>query len=717
MSDKNGAPKDNSWRDVLAKRLTEFAVKAKSGTQVAAKAFGSAMEERKRQYEEMRERQEQRSREHSEQMAAERQAILESYKQRPRPNEEQSTKDKRDGERILIIAAIGAAVLLLIILIANRTDQYCSWGRCSGGQAFLSMAPSFGAFLVAFVGTTLLGLMIGIFNRLVSIAALTVGMIVMIIASIVGDTSGGSQTQMLTISVNTALGVSMGASVITLFFATFIKPKTKLPVVFGSSRWADIYDLRENGLLGKREGQQGLFLGHERMHGEPIVYDGDMHAITVAPTRTGKGATAIIPNLKRSASSMLVIDPKGENARRTATDRMAMGQYVFVVDPWQISVEADRYGEGIDPFYLAKFNPLAAFDPHDPDLASDAMLLADALVIDGGNDPFWSNEAKALLQGFILHVVTCEEEPLKTLGRVRDILCLRPKRPNESDGTGTLDAILNQMSASDHPVVRQAANRFLQKAEKERSGVVSTAQANTHFLDSPKIRDSLSDGVFRFADLKTEAQGITVYLVLPLDRMVTFNRWLRLVISAALIDLTRIPSRPDAPPVRVLLDEFPALQKLELIETAYGTMAGMGVQLWAFVQDLGQLMRLYGDKSWQTFVSNAGVFQYFGSRDYETAQYAERLCGMTTMKKRSFSFGTSESTSSGPNGGSSTSGTSETVSIDDVSRPLAYADEMMTLHRDLQLLFIENNYPIVATKHYWFREPQAITTNSGGPQA
>ncbi len=141
---------------------------------------------------------------------------------------------------------------------------------------------------------------------------------------------------------------------------------------------------------------------------------------------------------------------------------------------------------------------------------------------------------------------------------------------------------------------------------------------------------------------------------------------------------------------------------MPLIEKAYGTMAGLGVQLWVFTQDLGQLMKLYGDKAWQTFVSNAGVFQYFGSRDYETAKYAEHLCGMTTMKKRSFSFGKNASNSSGPQGGSSTSGTSETINTDDVSRPLAYADDMMTLHRNKQVLFVENRYPIIAEKHWWF---------------
>ncbi len=235
-----------------------------------------------------------------------------------------------------------------------------------------------------------------------------------------------------------------------------------------------------------------------------------------------------------------------------------------------------------------------------------------------------------------------DEADNRHLGRVRDILSLPPKQPGETDLDGTLDEILMKMIASDNLLVGSAASRMMQKAEKEYASVLSTAQSNTHFLDSPKIRESLSTSSFQFKDLKTSDKGITVYLTLPLDRIPTFHRWLRLLVTSAMIDLTRAPVQYDKPLVRMILDEFASLQKLEIIETAYSTMAGLGVQLWILTQSLGPLKKLYGDKAWETFVSNAGVFQYFGSRDYDTAKYAEHLCGMTTIKKRSISFGSNE---------------------------------------------------------------------------
>ena len=512
-----------------------------------------------------------------------------------------------------------------------------------------------------------------------------------------------------------------------------VTPAKKHELAFGTSRWATAKDLMAWGLLRARASWHfitngsgdGMFLGMDESN-QAIVYDGDMHGLTVAPTRRGKGACSIIPNLLRSNSPIIVVDPKGENARQTVAHRQRKGQDIHVLDPWAISTAPDRYALGIDPKHLSCFNPLDALDPESPDLASDAMMLAQALVTSSSKEPFWEEEARALIYGFILYVATDEREnEQRHLGRVRDILCLPPAIPvlqSDKKGgkdtlaeelrhhaklkaamVGTVDEIIFRMMESDNPIVRSSAYRYQQKAHKERAGVVSHAQSHTHFLDTPLIRESLSKSDFSFADMKL-GKAMTVYLTLPLDRLPTFNRWLRLMVTSALIQLMRVPHEEGRPPVRMILDEFAALGKLDIVKSAYSTMAGLGVQLHAVTQDLSQLMELYGEKAWGTFVANAGFFQYFGSRDHETAKYAEHLCGVTTMKKRSISIGFTEGRSGGSQSGSGWSTSeSESISIDDVQRPLAYADEMMTLDNDEQVIWIENKYPIKAKKWWYFK--------------
>ena len=411
--------------------------------------------------------------------------------------------------------------------------------------------------------------------------------------------------------------------------------------------------------------------------------------MTIAPTRSGKGTTAIIPNLLTYAGSALVIDPKGENAMITADQRKAMSQEIMIVDPWSITGSDNP----------ARFNPLDWLEAGDVDITENAMLLADALVVpDGSGDSFWMEEAKALLQGIILYIATDEREAgHRHLGRVRDLLLL--------DGED-MKLLFERMLESHHHIVISTGARCLQKEEKLLANVVASAQAQTHFLDSARIRDSLASSDFKFEDLKRQA--MTIYLVLPSDRLNAFSRWLRLLIQQAItVNARDIATKPDKP-VLFLLDEMPSLGRLTMIEQAYGLMAGFGIQLWGIVQDVSQLKGIYGD-GWETFIGNSGMIQYFGSRDRMTADYFSALCGVTTVWNFSTAVARAFGSSSGQGGISSNSSTTNTETTSASQRQLAYADELMRMHETKELILIENLNPIIGTKIRWFEDQNLKT--------
>lgn len=486
------------------------------------------------------------------------------------------------------------------------------------------------------------------------------------------------------------------------------------PTTFGSAEWADLDHLQNHNLVGSsaaendsrsrgagssrrsmQTGNNGFLLG---FYGEgdervPLQYTGDRHLLTVAPTRSGKGVSAIVPNLLTYTGSVVVIDPKGENAMITAdrrgrgTDTIpGLGQNVYVVDPWQIT--------GIEP---ARFNPLDWLKPDDPDLSENTMMLADSMVVESNSkDPFWDEEAKALLMGLLLYVALDKNEAeCRTLGRVRDLIVL-PK-------DDFMD-LLVRMAGSKNPIVSSTAARTEGKEDELRASVVASLQAHTHFLDSPRVRESLSASDFDFADLK--AGSMSVYLVLPADRIDTFGRWLRLLVQQALtVNARNIEIQP-AQPVLFLLDEMAALGKLSMVAQAYGLMAGFGIQLWGIVQDLSQLERIYGH-GWQTFIGNSGVLQYFGSRDVTTAEYFSKLCGMQTVEKTSISKVITDTINHvvGGNGGGFSRSEGETTSTDTTQRPLMFPDELMVMRDQKEVVLIENYNPIAAHKQPWFEHP------------
>lgn len=493
--------------------------------------------------------------------------------------------------------------------------------------------------------------------------------------------------------------------------------KKKRDITFGSAQWATGAYIEEHQLTGQTGLRLGEFVTDDNAP-LPLHYDGNRHLLTVAPTRSGKGVSSIIPNLLTYEGSALVIDPKGENAMITAARRGAgdaengiegLGQDIFVLDPW-----------GITGIESASFNPLDWLQADDPDVNENARMLADAIITErgGGADPFWSEESKSLLMGIMLHVALSRSEAEhRHLGRVRDILVM---------GTTAFKAVMEDMAGSDNPIISSTAMRTSSKDAKLRNNVMASVQSHTHFLDSPRIRKNLEKSDFKFEDLKTEKQ--TVYLVLPADRLESFGAWLRLMVQQAItMNARNIHIKPEKP-ILFLLDEMPALGKLAAVEQAYGLMAGFGIQLWGIVQDFSQLENVYGE-GWETFLGNAGVIQYFGSRDLKTADYFSKLCGVATVEKKSFSntiantFGTSfswgsssssttsDGSSSYTSGTNTSSGTNEStsesnaMSRDVVQRQLAYTDELMTLKGDSELVFIENHNPIKGRKVRWYNDP------------
>ena len=469
------------------------------------------------------------------------------------------------------------------------------------------------------------------------------------------------------------------------------------PTEFGSAEWATLGHLLQNKLIGEQGLSLGMFPTKEGP--QPLHYEGNRHLLTVAPTRSGKGVSSIIPNLLTYKGSAVVIDPKGENAMITAYRRgkgnkelhiEGLNQNVHVVDPW-----------GISGLPSSCFNPLDWLKQDDPDINENAMILAESIITprSGSQDQFWDDEAKALLMGLLLFVATEEaEQENRHLGRVRDII---------SSGEIELNTILNAMMESDNVIVRSAGTRTFSKEERLRSSVLASLQAHTHFLDSPRMRESLSRSDFGFEDLKKEPT--TIYLVLPADRLDTFGRWLRLMIQQALtINARNIEETPEKP-ILFLLDEMASLGRLSMVEKAYSLMAGFGVQLWGIIQDVGQLERIYG-KGWQTFIGNSGVVQYFGSRDYQTADYFSKLCGVTTIEKFSISSSIARaiSNTSGGQSGSSSSSTTTTqgTTKDLAQRKLAYPDELMVMKGDREIIFVENFNPISGKKVPWFNNEQ-----------
>lgn len=395
-------------------------------------------------------------------------------------------------------------------------------------------------------------------------------------------------------------------------------------------------------LMRYRPGQ--IVLG--KLAGHALGHLDDRPMVTIAGARAGKTSTVLEPNLYLYPGSMIVLDPKGELARKTASVRRACGHRVFVLDP---------FGQSGCPG--ASFNLLSELDPDSDLIVDDVAGITQAIIVDDGDSrsKHWNDSARALLQGIILFTLTLPKEE-RTLITVRQLLSLThpsllnaiktvaaTRSPSENgmpsglnedffvQNRAAVEALtLAMASCGDRfdGVLSALGRRFAKTPPIERGSIFSTAAAQTDFLDSIPLRRMSRTSDFRLTDLAGQ-RPMTIYLCLPVGRMESHYRWLRMVVQQACTSLEQLGAYPlGKTPILFLMEEFATLGHMDIMERAAAYFPGFGVKLWAVLQDVTQLRRYY-QNGWETFLGNASVVQCFANADQTTldyiAQRTERL--------------------------------------------------------------------------------------------
>ncbi|MER9738890.1 conjugal transfer protein TraG [Mesorhizobium sp. M0146] len=375
---------------------------------------------------------------------------------------------------------------------------------------------------------------------------------------------------------------------------------------YGSARWADKQEVKATGLLGS----DGVVLG--RFDGAYLRHDGPEHVLCFAPTRSGKGVGLVVPSLLTWPSSAVVHDIKGENWQLTAGFRARHGR-VLLFDPTNPK--------------SSSYNPLLEVRRGEWEVR-DVQNIADILVDPEGSlerRNHWEKTSHALLVGAILHVLYAEPE--KTLAGVAGFLS-DPKRPIES----TLSAMMKTAhlgQAGPHPVIASAARELLNKSDNERSGVLSTAMSFLGLYRDPVVAEVTRRCDWRISDLIDDEHPTTLYLVVPPSDINRTKPLIRLILNQIGRRLTEdLQVRAKGHRLLLMLDEFPALGRLDFFESALAFMAGYGLKSFLIAQSLNQIERAYGANN--SILDNCHVRVSFATNDERTAKRVSDALGTAT---------------------------------------------------------------------------------------
>ena len=430
------------------------------------------------------------------------------------------------------------------------------------------------------------------------------------------------------------------------------------PPHHGSARWPSSSDLKpylrpEDAFDDPRSILLGSFADDTQTNPtEQVHWDGDGHLLTIAPTRSGKGLTTIIPNLLRYEGSCVVLDPKGELFAATSKWRSTLGP-VYRVAP------LDR-GSG-KPVH--KFNPLARVKSQ-----SDARAIAQQIFPrDPKASSFFADDAVGIMTGIIMYVRYKAPPHRRTLATACQLGMLKGAE---------LLARAKEMAA--FPPSADAGRAILEKnAQYGLKVLQDTLSSKLYEWKDFDIQQSLNGSDFSFENLKD--QTATVYVEIPFDMMKTFAGWLRVVLKSALDAMLANPRVPDLP-VLFVLDEFLNIGPFPEYRDAIRTHAGASVRLWFFLQDLYSLEEHYPGNSWRPFL-NCAVKQFFGINDADTAQLVGGYLGHKTLAiaNTGNSYNMASRLGGWDGDGSADTNMSMNEGIQFLGRPLLTGDEVREL--------------------------------------
>jgi type IV secretion system protein VirD4 len=457
--------------------------------------------------------------------------------------------------------------------------------------------------------------------------------------------------------------------------------QNRLATTYGSSRWATSHEIETAGLFQVA----GVFLG--RLGGQYLRHDGPEHVMAFAPTRSGKGVGLVIPTLLSWTGSAVIHDIKGENWHLTAGWR-AKFSHCLLFNPTDVR--------------SARYNPLLEVRKG-PDEVRDVQNIADILVDPEGaleRRSHWDKTSHSLLVGAILHVLYAEPE--KTLASVATFL---------SDPQRSFAHTLRRMMGTNHlgttehprvhPVVASAAREVLNKSENERSGVLSTAMSFLGLYRDPTIAATTSGCDWRITDLVDAEQPVSLYLVVPPSDISRTKPLVRLVLNQIGRRLTERlegdPGKRRKHQLLMMLDEFPALGRLDFFETALAFMAGYGIRAYLIAQSLNQISKAYGENN--AILDNCHVRIAFSSNDERTAKRISDALGTATELRAQRNYaGNRLSPWLGH----------VMVSRQETARPLLTPGEVMQLPPADELVLVSGLAPIRAKKLRYYEDRNFI---------
>lgn len=486
-----------------------------------------------------------------------------------------------------------------------------------------------------------------------------------------------------------ALAASFGLPVLVfggILVAVFLPKKREL---HGSARFANRQELVKSGLLQPDKPDDkypSIVVG--KMAEYFLLFRGQQFMFLAAPTRSGKGVGIVIPNLLHYRDSVVVLDIKDENFMITAGFRAACGQ------------EVHRFAPDDETFRTSCWNPLGYVrgmrEGEDGSFrVKDLMDITSILY--PPSDDVWASTAESLFLGLALYVMDTKklhgDFNIATLKKLRVTLdCLK----DEETFVAHVEERKGLEPLSDDCI--QHLRSYAQTSDKMRSSIAISFDQPLGMFSDPVAAKATAKNTFDLRDVRKKRMSI--YVCIKPSSVDKFGKLLNLFFQQLLmLNMDKLP-QDDPENLKyqclLLLDEFPAMGRVAIVEKASAYMAGYNMRLLIIAQSKSQIQdrKLYDVTGAQTMLTNMALQIYYAPREQQDANDASEMIGYMTQKEKSVSrsFG-----GKGGGGGS--------ISESGQRRAVLLPQEVKDIGMDHEIIALENTKPALVKKIFWYKEP------------
>jgi len=422
------------------------------------------------------------------------------------------------------------------------------------------------------------------------------------------------------------------------------KDTDNLQNLHGSAKWADKKAIEDLGLL---DATDGVYIGGwrdpETQELRYLIHSGAEPVLLFAPSRSGKGVSAIIPTLCQWRQSVVVYDLKGENWDITSGFRHKIGQRVLKFSPTL-------------PDESCCYNPLSEVRWETDHDVGDAQTIANAVIRHGGENNLYQHFEDAavdLVSAGILHfgyffrrldppreVTLSDVLALYSLPG-RDISDTLRQMQTETHDPGGRSAPrldwkdINGRPTTTHPFVAKAVQRQLNRADREGASVQSSIVTPMTIYDDPIVQKTISRSDFKIRDLVYGEKPMSLYLKVPQPDRDRLRPLIRLVLQLIFARLMEQPAN-DRHHLLLMLDEFPELKKIPNLAAAMSLMAGYKIKPYLIAQTLTQIREEYGEN--ESITDNCYIKAAFQTDNLMTCKSLSELSGNMTIEKETVNY-------------------------------------------------------------------------------